>query len=145
MANDCFVGWDTARMSWDIFVQRLPEGVISVGEIPSDFSPGPLGDRGEIVAAIERLFPDIDFTDPEWGIIERDGYSIEVNISSRDPVQSFALHVRGDAKAAPAVTSLLDELGFRALDPQSPTGIFEADGAAGSMQTWDEYRRNAVE
>ena len=114
-------------MSWDIFVQRIPDGVHRVGDILSDFVPGPLGPRGEIVAGIRDVFPNVDFSDPEWGLVDEGGFTIEISIKADDPVTSFALHVRGDRSAGSAVAALLEQLGFRALDPQSPTGIFDAD------------------
>ena len=58
---------------------------------------------------------------------------------------SFALNVRGDASAANAVAALLDRLGFRALDVQSPTGIFDAGMAGGSFEAWRSYRDRIVE
>jgi hypothetical protein len=112
-------------VSSDIFVQRLPDGVGSVADIPADFEPGPIGAHAAIVDGILDIFPSIDFTDPEWGRIEGDAYTIEVNLSDEDPVRSFALHVRGSVFPAAAIGALLDRLGCRALDPQSPTGIFD--------------------
>lgn len=121
-------------MSWDVFVQQLPEGVRHVADIPDDFVPGALGTRREIVAGIRDVFPKVDFSDPEWGRVERRGFSIEVNMGADDPVMSFALHIRGDRSAAAAVAALLDRLGFPATDPQSPTGIFDADSAVESIE-----------
>ncbi len=87
-------------MSWDVFVQQLPEGVRHVADIPDDFVPGALGTRREIVAGIRDVFPKVDFSDPEWDRVERRGFSIEVNMGADDPVMSFALHIRGDRSAA---------------------------------------------
>jgi len=68
------------------------------------------------------------------------------NLEADEPVMSFALHVRGDsAAAAQAVAALLDRLGFRALDPQSPTGLFDADASGQSFERWRSYRDQAVE
>lgn len=122
-------------MSWDIFVQQIPEDVRHVGDIPSDFVPGPLGPRAEIVAGIRDVFPTVDFSDPEWGRVEEDGFSIEINMDAEDPVTSFALHARGDG-VAPAIAALLDRLGLRAFDPQSATGLFDPETSAQSHDAW---------
>lgn len=132
-------------MSWDVFIQHLPEGARNVGDIPIDFVPGPIGRRGEIVAGIRDVFPDVDFSDPEWGRVDDDGFSIEISISAADPVMNFALHVRGEHSAAGAVAALLHRLGVRALDAQSPTGIFDADAPGQSIETWRGYRDEAIE
>ena len=55
-------------MSWDISIQHLPEGVATIDEIPDDFTPGPLGLRSGVIADILRVVPDVDFTDPTWGM-----------------------------------------------------------------------------
>lgn len=132
-------------MSWDIFVQQLPDAATSVDDIPDDFVPGPLGPRDEVITGIHDVFPNVDFSEPTWGQVEEDGFSIEIDIDSRDPVTSFALHVRGDAAGAPAVAALLERLGCRALDPQSPTGIFDAATAPESHARWQRYRKFVVE
>lgn len=135
---------DNGVVSWDIFVQQIPEDVRHVGDIPSDFVPGPLGPRAEIVAGIRDVFPTVDFSDPEWGRVEEDGFSIEINMDAEDPVTSFALHARGDG-VAPAIAALLDRLGLRAFDPQSATGLFDPETSAQSHDAWRRYRDQAVE
>lgn len=136
---------DNGLMSWDIFVQQLPDDVRAVSEMPNEFVPEPLGARSDIVSGIRDVFPTVDFSDPEWGRIDEEQFSIEINISADDPVRSFALHVRGDSSAAQAVAALLDRLRFRALDPQSPTGIFDAPAAYQSFDGWRDYRDQVIE
>jgi hypothetical protein len=117
-------------MSWDVFFQDLPAGIRSIDEIPDDFQPGPIGSRADVLAAIRAAVPDVDFTDPTWGVVERDGFSIEVNIRADDPVHSFALHVRGGGAALEVVRALAAALGRPALDPASASGLtFGASGA----------------
>lgn len=131
-------------MSWDVFVQSIPEGVQDVRDIPDDFVPDPLGPRDVIVAGIRDVFPAVDFSDPEWGHVEGDGYSIEISLNAEDPVKSFALHVRGDTAATDAVAALLDRLGLRAFDPQSPTGIFASERSDQGFEQWRAYRDEIV-
>ena len=113
-------------MSRDIFVQDIPAGIAEVKEIPQDWMPDPLPyTHSEIIAAIERVVPSADFSDPEWGHIEGDDYSIEVNIARRDPMLSFALHVRADGPTADhVVADILEELGLRAFDMDDESGMF---------------------
>jgi hypothetical protein len=88
----------------------------------------------------------VDCSNPEWGRVEEDGFSIEINIEADEPIVSFAFHVRGDsAAAAQAIAALLDRLGFRVLDPQSPTGLFNADASGRSFERWRSYRDQVVE
>jgi hypothetical protein len=119
-----------AIVSRDIFVQDLPEGVGSVGEIPENWRPGGLHfGPAMVIDAVTQLVPSADFRDPTWGYIGLAGVDIEVDLhGATEPLQSFALHIRAsDADAANALVGrLLERLGVRALDPEGApeTGIF---------------------
>jgi hypothetical protein len=82
-------------MSWDIIVMDLPPGLKSVAELPKDFKPRPLGQRSDLIKKISAIFPNIDFSDPSWGILKADGCYIEFSMGPHDEVKDFGLHVRG--------------------------------------------------
>lgn len=131
-------------MSWDIFVQDLPEAAQSVDDIPDDFKPRPLGSRSEVVRRIQSVVPTADFSDPSWGTFEGPGFSVEFNIGGADEVESFAMHVRGSDAAVGFVTDLLLRCGWRAFDSGSATGIFDPASARESLQKWRAYRDRIV-
>jgi hypothetical protein len=132
-------------VSWDIFVQDLPPESRSVSEIPDDFQPKPIGERRYVIATIERLFPEADFTDPGWGRIDSASYSIEVNLGESETLSSFAFHIRGNDEAAYVVAEILEALRLRAIDPGSETGIFElGPSSVESFRRWREYRNRVV-
>jgi hypothetical protein len=133
-------------MSWDIFVQDLPPGIASVDEIPDDFRPSPIGRRSEIIAKLSALYPECDFGDPSWGILDLPGCSIELNLGSDEELESFALHVRGDGRAPNVVAEILGALGLRALDPSSDSGLFEQDSVlrSESFDRWQRYRAQVL-
>ena len=81
-------------MSWDIFVQDLPRDAATVADIPQDFKPAPIGKRADVIARIKEVVPSTDFSDPSWGQIEGEDWSIEVNIGKNETCSGFALHVR---------------------------------------------------
>src|SRR2546426_694547 len=119
-------------MSWDIWVQDIPEGTQSPADIPDDFQPKPLGKRSDIITRIREAVPSADFSDPTWGKIDGPGFSIEVGMS-------------GDDLAAHVVADILQHLGFRAFDPSSESGIFciGADAADG-LRRWRAYRNTVL-
>jgi len=132
-------------MSWDIFVQDIPADVKSVEEIPEDFKPRPLGKPQEIIARIQEVAKDADFTNPEWGTIDGPDFSIEISISSKEEINGFAFYVRGGDQAALVIADILEHLGLRAFDPSSETGIFNIDGdSLAAFQRWREYRGQVV-
>jgi hypothetical protein len=108
-------------MSWDIFIQDFGP-YDDIKDIPDDFNPQPFGIRDEILQKIIDHYPDIDFSDPEWGIIRTDTYSIELSISKDQNVDSIVLHVRGDKPAADCVANIVKIIGQKAFD--TGTGEF---------------------
>ena len=113
-------------MSRDVYVQDIPSHARHVDDIPDDFRPTPIGSRDHIVEVITRVVPGADFSDRTWGTIDGDGYSIEINIRDEASLRSFAFHVRdGTGQADHVIAAILRELGLRAFDPESETGIFE--------------------
>ena len=132
-------------MSWDIFVQDLPAGVRSLDDIPADFRPTPLCDRTTLIQRIRQVAPSADFTDPAWGHLETPTFSVEFNLGEDELVECLALHVRGDDAAAAFVSELLSHLGYRALDPQSDSGLFEPGRVAlESIHRWRRYRDSVL-
>ena len=130
-------------MSWDIFVQDFPPDAHTVDDIPDDFEPAPLGPRAEIIEKIREVMPFADFSDPTWGLIDGDGFSIEVNLGADESVDGFALHVRGGDLAAACVVAIIEHLGVRAID--SSTGdFFKPADAVASLQKWRAYRDHVV-
>lgn len=122
-------------MSRDIYVQDIPAGTRHVRDIPDDFMPEPLAlTHDEIIETVCRVVPTADFSDPEWGLIDGEGYSIEVNIRRRTPMKSFAFHCSAVGQEADVVVArILDALELRAFDPDNETGLFQdpAQGANG--------------
>lgn len=129
-------------MSWDIIVMNLPPGIQSIDEIPKDYRPPPLGPRSQIIAKIAGLYPQCDFSDPFWGILQLPGCWIEFSLGEEEEVQHFAMHVRGGDGAPDIVSRILSELGMPALDPSAPGSLFRHDPArrAEGFNRWRGYR-----
>jgi hypothetical protein len=128
-------------MSWDILVQDLPPDAKSVAEIPAHFRPAPIGKRLEIIDSITAVVPTADFSDPCWGLIIGNGWSIEVNIGPEEECRSFAFHVRGRGDAAVGVVAaVLHRLNLRALDSQTGKFFVPGNEAIDSYRKWQKYR-----
>ena len=134
-------------MSWDIFAFDLSPEIVSLQDVPKHFAPSPIGPRSEIIAKLSALYPECDFSDPSWGSLGLPGCHIEFSLGSRDKPDSdelecFVMHVRGDKRAPDVVAHILGELGLRAFDPSSKSGIFEQDPISRSefFERWRAYR-----
>ena len=132
-------------MSLDIFVQDIPADARSVGDISGDFLPQPIGARSWVVSAIRKVAPEIKFARPDWGTIEGEGYSIEVNLGLDDPVMSFAFHLRGGEEGLFLVGDILAELDVRAFAPGTESGLFEVDRTREAFSRGRAYRRRVVQ
>jgi len=125
-------------MSWDVLVQDLPTDAKKVADIPDDFRPSPLGRRSDLIRNIQAVVPFADFSDPSWGLIDGDDFSIEVSLGESDTVESFSFRVRGSDMGAAVVAEILGSLKLRALD--TTTGeFFDPETAAVSLGKWRKY------
>ncbi len=133
-------------MSYDIFVQDIPSSVQCVEDVPEDFCPESVGRRSEIAAVITAVAPEVDFSDPSWGIIEGGGWSIEVSLGQEEEVLGFAFHLRGSGEEPLSVIAeILRRLKLRAFAPGSDTGLFEpGPDVSGAFQKWQRYRDQAI-
>jgi hypothetical protein len=144
-ANKAMKRTGAGVVSLDIFVQDIPAGVENVEEIPEDLVPQPIGARSAIIVGILRAAPEVDFTRPDWGTIEAEDYSIEINIGVEDPVTGFAFHLRGGQRGLFQVADILEELDVRAFAPESESGLFEVDRGSEAFARWRSYRDRVVQ
>lgn len=126
-------------MSWDISIQDLPRDVQSIADVPDDYRPRLLGPRATVIARICEVLPDVDFSDPTWGMFERPDFSIEFNMGAEEICDGFMLHVRGGGSAMETVARLLEGLQLRGFDCQTGE-FFSIEAARGSFGQWQAYR-----
>jgi hypothetical protein len=131
-------------MSWDIFVQDIPIEAATINDIPDSFVPAPIGLRSDIIGKIKEVAPFADFSDPAWGTIAGEDFSMEVNLGADESLDSFAFHVRGSDLAAALVSEILEHLNLRAFD--AGTGdIFDHVRASEGLARWRAYRQKVLE
>lgn len=130
-------------MSWDLYAQDFPL-VDSIEEIPEGFEGRSLGSRTEVIDRILAVLPDADFSDPSWGLLTRDGWSIEFNLGSDAECNGFSLYVRGGGPdAIVVVDSVLRAVGARGIDLQT-SAFFTLEAALESFGVWQNYRDQVV-
>ncbi|MDK0518108.1 hypothetical protein [Streptomyces sp. ML-6] len=130
-------------MSWDVLLLRLPDDITSVQGIPADHTPAPLGRRHDVLATVARAVPEADLSDPGWGVLSGPTWSIELNIGSKDPVDSIMLHIRGsgDDVLAP-VFRLAESLRCGVLD--CTDGELLAPGRSSGRHAFQQFRDRVV-
>jgi hypothetical protein len=72
------------------------------------------------------------------------GVDLEISLGNADPVESFAIHVRGGEHSIGAIAEILARLRLRAFDPQAQSGISDPSTAGESLARWQAYRDRVV-
>lgn len=131
-------------MSWDLIVMRVPPGLKRIEDLPSDFQPETIGTREEVISRIKEAVPTANFSDPNWGVIDDAGCSIEVSLGSQDSISSFSLHVHEGDASIHAIARILGHLRLQAIDCQT-SALFDAGPAAmESFRQWKSYRDRVI-
>jgi len=130
-------------MSWDLFVQDWGD-VNSLDEIPDDFQPKPIGKRSKVIAQLKSAEPSIDFSNPSWGILENQHFSIEFNMGDSEELDSFAMHVRGDELAIPCIGNILSALELKAASGSTPY-FFDIESSKADMARWTAFRDSIID
>ena len=131
-------------MSWDILILDVAKEVKSVADIPKDFQPKPLGVRADVIRRIREIIPKADFSNPSWGILFADDYSIEFRTGSAAVCDCISLSVRGGGNVIPVIARLLAHLGVRAIDCKTSEFFDPGASAANSFEEWQAYRNRVV-
>jgi hypothetical protein len=128
-------------LSWDIFIQDLPQHAKTLDDIPDDFKPAVIGTRSDLIHQIKEFAGSANFGDPSWGSFDGPGFSVDFSMGDEEECTCIALHVYGggDDAVVAFVAGLLEHLGLRAFDPSSPTGIFAMDASLGGFERWKSY------
>ena len=66
-------------MSWDVMLFNFEGKPPSFESLPDDFEPPVMGEADAIREKISASLPDVDWSDPAWGMLEGEGWSIEFN------------------------------------------------------------------
>ncbi|MEO1032723.1 MAG: hypothetical protein AAFX55_15025 [Bacteroidota bacterium] len=129
-------------MSWNLFVQDWGD-YKSLDEIPDDFSPKSIGKRTEIIQQIQEAEPTADFTDPSWGTLENDNFSIEFNMGNNEISNGFVMHVRGNEMVHSCIGNILEALNLKATDGSTPY-FFDIDKSKENLSQWIAYRNQLL-
>jgi hypothetical protein len=84
--------------------------------MPSDFRLLPMGEADALRKQLSSYYPALDWSDPAWGFLEGNGFSIQFNFTKSGPVESFMLHVGGAGDAVSFIVDMCRHAGWQALD-----------------------------
>ncbi len=101
-------------MSWDVILMNVPSNIESGTEFEEDLPE--LGSKTKVLSILSNALPSINLSDPAWGILDGDNFSIEFNMGDDDPVHTIMLHVRGSDDVTGVIDRICQHSGWRAFD-----------------------------
>lgn len=127
-------------MSWDVMILRFDGPPPPVEDIADDHQALPLGDAADVRTRISAVLPEVDWTDPAWGVLEGDGFSIEFNFQADGPVTGFMLHVRGRGDPITPTITLCSAYGWAALDTSAGEFLDLAKPSHSGWRSFQSFR-----
>ena len=126
-------------MSWDVMIFNLQNNIKSVSELTDD-SVISLGSKNEVLSTIRHIFPQANFSDPTWVVLDGKDYSIEFSLGQDEQIEVLMLHVRGSVDALDAIERFCQINDWRAFDSATGDFInFDLKHDEG-FKRWTEYR-----
>ena len=120
-------------MSWDVLLLKEKCDLND-----KDVDVPPLGNRDEIIRTLTALMADLDYSDPTWGILESDEFSIEFNTGREELVDSIMLHIRGGGDPLIIIKLICDHTGWGAFDT-STSDFMDTDKL--SPESWLAFQK----
>ncbi len=118
-------------MDWNVMVFGAEMPIPGRGQHAAkedERAPTVIGTRAQIAARILQACPDVDWSDPTWGVLDGDGYSLEIALGRDEDVVTFTIFARGPAEGT--IMEMLDGTGWRALDTRTGDWLCLSDRRA---------------
>jgi hypothetical protein len=131
--------WHHGCMSWDVLAFAVPPGIRRIEELPMGYQAPPLGSRDELIAAICRVAPHVDASDPTWLVLQGPDHLMEVGLGEDNNVVAFMFFVRSGDGSVPVMLAIADAVGAVLLD--TSTGeLMTVESGTASLHRWERYR-----
>jgi len=115
-----------------------------VEQMPGDWRGESLGSEAEVREKISAVLPEVDWSDPTWGIIEGDGFSFEFNIGSEGPCDGFMIHVRGGGPVVTHLLKLAEKTGWYLLDCSQSEWLHHCKDPEAGWVGFQAYRDRVI-
>jgi hypothetical protein len=131
-------------MSWDVSVFASDSPPLPVEEMPPDWKGAMLGSAASVRQAISAVIPNVDWSDPTWGLLAGEGFSFEFNMGKQDPTDGFMIHVRGGGDAVPNLMKLATQCGWYLLDTSTGEWMHHADDPNKGWESFQAFRDQVI-
>jgi len=133
-------------MSWDVLLIKAPPDVtsLSIDQLPVEFTLR-LDSRSNVISLLNEIVPEIQYLDTKWARIRTDNFSIEINLSSNDPIQALMLHVYGNENSIEVTKRICQYTAWRAYDTSNDTFIDFDQNSVTGFHHWKRYKEKIIE
>jgi hypothetical protein len=131
-------------MSWDVVLIAANDVPPPVADMPSGWSGESLGSHAQVRAKIDACIPDVDWSDPNWGVYEGAGFTFEFNIGREEQSEGIMVHVRGSGAAVPPLLSLASRCGWFLLDLTQGEWLHHCESPEAGWQEFQAFRDRAL-
>ncbi len=122
-------------MSWTVTVL----GEWPVSDDPARSLPC-LGTGDEVRGHISAYLVGVDWSTPTWGLYAGDGFTFEFSVGPEEPVDNFAVHVRGGGDAIADLLQFAVPNGWHLIDWSTGEQIDPASPSYAGWNGWQAYR-----
>ena len=127
-------------MSWDVVIlAEAPPEKAGGGELD------PLGTADEVRQRVSAALPEVDWSDPEWGLLRGDGGTIEFGVNDTGQDDLMMLEVRGGGDPVAAIANLCNANDWVALDTSTDELIDLENPSGDSWREFQAFRDMALE
>lgn len=126
-------------MSWDVSVFAAEAPPPPVAEMHREWRGLPLGTLAELRERISQVLPEVDWSDPRWGIYAGEAV-LEFNLGADDPALSFMVHVRGGGDPVSLLARLVERWGWYMLDTSTVEWLHHSEAPGAGWAAFREYR-----
>jgi hypothetical protein len=127
-------------MSWDLSVFGSESPPPRVDDMPKDWAGTPLGPAADVRAKLSAVFPELDWTNPTWGLLEGPGFSFEFNMGREELLTGFMIHVRGSGDPVPWLMRMGDACTWYMLDTSTGEWMHHLRGPNEGWQGLQDFR-----
>lgn len=133
-------------MSWDGLIMKLGDAK-SIGDLPKDFQPPPIGTSESVASALRRMFPGAKHYEG-MSSLQGEEFWLELthgcHIDAAGMVSAVGVRSNAGNGSLEPLRRLCNEFGARLYDCQTSELADLAEGTEKSMKTFAEWRARAL-
>lgn len=127
-----------------MILYALPAGAALSRDAEGEAVAPPLGAADEVRAKIARSLPETDWSDPSWGTLEADEYTIEFNLAVKEHVRGLTCYIHGGASVLEPIARLCRDHGWSAFDTTTGKLLDPDAPSSEGVEAFNDFRSSVT-